>query len=106
MAGAVIGTGAVVGECCLVNTQASLDHDGYLSDFASLAPGVTTGGNVTIGPYTAISLGANLIHQIEVGEHTVVGAGAVVLQHIPDYVVAYGNPARVIRNRKKGEKYL
>ena len=34
---------------------------------------------------------------VTIGENTVVGAGAVVTRNLPAGVVAYGNPARVIR---------
>jgi acetyltransferase-like isoleucine patch superfamily enzyme len=34
---------------------------------------------------------------VSIGEHTVVGAGAVVTRDLPAGVVAYGNPARVVR---------
>ena len=34
------------------------------------------------------------------------GAGSTVLNDIDSYVVAYGTPARVIRNRIGGEPYL
>jgi len=36
----------------------------------------------------------------------VVGAGALVREDLPDHCVAYGVPARVIRRRAEGEKYL
>ena len=106
LAGAIIGVGSKIGQGCLINTTASLDHDGVMGDFSSLAPGVTTGGTVCIGAYSAISLGANLIHQVKIGAHAVVGAGATVVRDIPDQVVAFGTPAKVVRDRAIGEKYL
>lgn len=106
MAGAVINPCSKIGRFCILNTRCSLDHDGVMEDFSSLAPGVTTGGNVQIGAYSAVSLGANLIHGIKVGKHSLVGAGATVLEDIPDYAVAFGVPAKVMREREKGERYL
>jgi acetyltransferase-like isoleucine patch superfamily enzyme len=35
-----------------------------------------------------------------------VGAGAVVVDDVPDAVVAYGAPARVVRSRDPDEPYL
>ena len=106
MAGAVINSNTRTGDFCIINTRASIDHDNIIEDYASIAPGVTTGGNVKIGSFSAISLGASIIHGVTVGEQTVVGAGATVLKDLPSYVVAYGTPAKVIRKRKAGEKYL
>ena len=106
MAGAVLGPDVRVGQFCIVNTGACLDHDGVLEDFSSLAPGVVAGGNVRIGTGSAVSLGAHLIHGVAVGVHSVVGAGATVLENIPDRVLAHGTPARVVRSRGEGERYL
>lgn len=38
---------------------------------------------------------------VTIGEGTIVGAGAVVSKDIPDYAVAVGNPAKVVKYRKK-----
>lgn len=106
MAGTVVNSDSRIGGHCILNTKSSLDHDCVMEDFSSLAPGVTTGGVVRIGAFSAISLGANIIHGKNIGAHTVIGAGALVLEDIPDHCVAYGVPARVVRTRSEGEKYL
>lgn len=106
MAQAVVNPCSKVGEFCIINTNASLDHDCTLGDFASLAPGATIGGNCIIGKKSAIGIGASLLHGIHIGEESVIGAAALVNADIPAYSVAYGVPAKIIRKRKKGEKYL
>jgi len=106
MAGAVVNPGCSVGRFCILNTNCSLDHDSILGDFASIAPGATTGGDCRIGAYTAIGIGAVLSHGINVGEHTVIGAGAVVVKSIEAFVVAHGIPATVVGARTPGDKYL
>jgi len=106
LAGSVVSNGCVVGRGVLLGTRASIDHDTTLEDHASLAPGATTGGTVTVGHGTAIGLGAAVIHGVTIGADTVVGAGSLVLADIPSGVVAYGHPARVVRPRERGERYL
>lgn len=106
MAGAVVNPGSTIGQFCIVNTRASLDHDCRMGDFSSLCPGVITGGNVSIGAYSNIGMGALLLPEIEVGEHSVIGAGALVLKSVPERMVAYGAPARLIHSRKPGDRYL
>ena len=106
LAGAVVGPGASVGECCIVNTRASLDHHGVLGDYASLAPGVTVGGDVSIGEGGAVAIGATVLHGRSIGDWSVVGAGATVIDDVPDGVVVYGTPARVVREREPGDRYL
>jgi len=106
MAGAVVGCNAEVGDFCIVNTKASLDHDGRMQPHSSLGPGATVGGAVEIGAYTAVGIGAVVREKVRIGDHTVIGAGAVVLRHIPDRVIAFGCPARVIRPRAASDPYL
>jgi sugar O-acyltransferase (sialic acid O-acetyltransferase NeuD family) len=106
LAGSIVGNGARVGRGALLGVRASLDHDGEIANAVSLGPGATTGGTVRIGRASAIGLGANIMHGVVVGAHTVVGAGALVLDDVPDGVVAFGVPARVVRRREPGEPYL
>ena len=106
MAGVSINPSTSIGSFCILNTNASLDHDSSMGDFSSLAPGVITGGDCEIGAYSAIGIGAIILHKIHIGEHTVIGAASLVNKPTESFVVAYGIPARVIRNRKAGDKYL
>lgn len=106
MAGVVINPSCRIGNFCIVNTNASLDHDSLMEDFSSLAPKVAAGGNCVIGSYSAIGIGSSLFHKIRIGEHTVVGAGSVVSRDLPSFSVCYGVPAKKIRDRKLGERYL
>lgn len=106
MAGVSINPCSSIGRFCILNTNSSLDHDSMMEDFSSLAQGATTGGNCRIGQYSAVCIGAVLVNRIHVGEHTVVSAGSHVTEAIDSFVVAYGTPAKVIRNRKQGEQYL
>jgi sugar O-acyltransferase (sialic acid O-acetyltransferase NeuD family) len=106
MAGVSINPGCRTGKFCILNTNSSLDHDSVMGDFSSMAPNVSTGGNVSIGSFSAIGIGASIIHGVSIGSHTVIGAGAVVLKDVNSYKVAYGSPAREIRNRKEDDKYL
>ena len=106
MAGAVINASCQIGRCCIVNTKASLDHDSVMEDFSSLAPGVTTGGNCHIGSHAAVSIGAVLRHGIAIGKHSVVGAGSIVLSAVDAFSIAYGTPAKKVRGREPGDRYL
>jgi len=106
MAGVTINPCCSIGQFCILNTNSSLDHDSVMKDFSSIAPCVTTGGNCEIGAYSAVSIGAVLIHGIHIGENTIIGAGSTVLKNFDSFKVAYGTPARAVRDRKPGDKYL
>jgi maltose O-acetyltransferase len=55
------------------------------------------GAPITIADNVWLGGGAIVCPGVSIGEHTVVGAGAVVTRDLPAGVVAYGNPARVAR---------
>ena len=52
---------------------------------------------VTIKNGAVISVGCIIIAGVTIGENSIVGAGSVVAQDVPDYCVVVGNPARVIK---------
>lgn len=106
MPGATIGPESKIGSFCIVNYNASLNHDCVMEDFSSLAPGVVTGGNVQIGRASAINIGSKIANGLTIGEHSVIGAGATVLEDIPSNVMAYGSPAKIKKSRRPGDKYM
>ena len=106
MAGAVINSGTRIGAHCIINTRASIDHDCLIDDFAHIGPGATLGGNVRVGSGSMIGIGANVNHGRSVGEHTVVGSGSTVVHDVPPNVVAFGSPAKIVRTRAAGDRYL
>lgn len=59
---------------------------------------VTIGDNVWIGGNTVILPG------VHIGSNTVIGAGSVVTKDIPDWVIAVGNPCRVVRRITEEDK--
>jgi acetyltransferase-like isoleucine patch superfamily enzyme len=50
-----------------------------------------------------LAANVNVMPGIRIGEGSVVGAGAVVTKDIPQYSIAVGVPARIIKNRKDYE---
>ncbi|MEN9228198.1 MAG: gamma carbonic anhydrase family protein [Gloeomargarita sp. GMQP_bins_120] len=51
-----------------------------------------------IGNGTLIGMGAIVLNGVRIGQGCIVGAGAVVTQAVPDYSLAVGVPAKVIRH--------
>ena len=106
MAGAIINPYSQIDSFSIINTRSSVDHDCIIGKFSNLAPGVTLGGNVKIGEYTAISIGAIITHGTNIGDQVIIGAGALLLNDCEDNAVMYGTPAKKIKMREAGEKYL
>lgn len=69
------------------------DQAAYITQTAP----VTIGDNVWVGGNTVILPG------VTIGSNTTIGAGSVVTKDIPDGVLAYGNPCRIIREISDSE---
>lgn len=52
---------------------------------------------VTVKEGAIISVGCIIIAGVTIGKNSIVGAGSVVSQDVPDYCVVAGNPARVVK---------
>lgn len=96
-AGAVVNPGGKIGENVIINTCASVDHNCIVEDGAHIAPGAHLAGKVIVGCAARIGIGAIITEHVRIGAGSVIGAGAVVLNDIPENIVAYGVPAKVIR---------
>ena len=94
MANAVINTCATVGEHCIINTNAVIEHDNYIEDYVHISPRASLGGTVRIGMLTHIGIGATVRNNTEICSECTVGAGAVVVKDIREPGTYVGVPAR------------
>jgi sugar O-acyltransferase (sialic acid O-acetyltransferase NeuD family) len=92
-----VGAGASIGSQSIINTNASVDHECSIGSGVHVAPGATLAGCVRVDECAMIGAGAVVLPHVHIGAHALVGAGSVVTRNIPQYAVAYGNPARVVR---------
>lgn len=97
MSNVSVNSGVRICNHCILNTNASIDHDCILEDFVHLSPNVALAGNVSVGEGTHIGIGASVIQGINIGKWATIGAGAVIINDIPDFAVVVGNPGRVIK---------
>jgi serine O-acetyltransferase len=87
------GMGLVIGETC------------EIGDDVVLFQGVTLGGtgkekgkrHPTVGSNVVIGSGAKVLGSFKVGDHSRIGANAVVLQEVPSNCTVVGNPGRIVR---------
>lgn len=103
LAGGVVAAAANLGRCVIVNTKASVDHECVLDEGVHIAPGATLCGCVRVGAHSLIGPGAVVLPRVNIGRNVIVGAGSVVTRDLPDNVVAWGNPARIIKENLPGE---
>ncbi|EOX3943184.1 acetyltransferase [Vibrio alginolyticus] len=100
MAGAVINPFVKVGKACIINTAATIDHDCSLADGVHVSPGCNIAGGVTIGEGSWLGIGSQVKQLISIGTGVMVGAGATVLNHVPDLQTVVGTPAQLVNKSK------
>lgn len=61
---------------------------------------VQKGQAVSIGDGSYIGINTVIVGNVKIGKHCVIGANSVVTKDVPDFCVAVGTPARVIKNMK------
>lgn len=100
--GAVIGAfvvvdpGARVGRHVALWPAAQIGHDANVEDFVFVGRGSIVSGYCTLETGSHVGPGSVLRDGCRLGRWAVVGAGATVVQDVPDFAVVAGNPARVI----------
>lgn len=83
-----------VGDDNWIMAYVHLAHDCQIGNHTIFANNAQLAGHVQVGDY-AILGGFTGVHQYcRIGAHSITGIGAMVLQDIPPYVTASGNPAR------------
>ena len=96
-------TSVKIGECSNVQDNAvihtSKDFGVQIGDNVTVGHGAIMHG-CTVGNNVMIGMGAIVLDGAVIGENTIIGAGALVTQGkvIPSGSLAFGNPAKVVRN--------
>jgi serine O-acetyltransferase len=84
--GIVIHPSVVIGPNCLIFQQVTL--------------GMAHGGVPTLGGHVDVGAGAKVIGRVRLGDHSNVGANAVVTIDVPEGATAVGVPARIVGTRR------
>ena len=118
---ATIGTDCIIGKSSYIDVGVIIGNNVKIQNFVSVYDGVTLKDNVFIGPSVtftndlypranstsrawsktlvkdgaSIAAGTVIVCGNTIGKHAMVGAGSVVTRDIPDYGLAYGNPAKL-----------
>ena len=95
--GCVIGGHVRIGRYFTCRLKSLISHDATVGDFVYMGPGVTCCSLAAIGDDCFIGAGSVISPGVKVGAGCVIGAGSVVVKDIPGGVLAFGSPAKVIR---------
>jgi UDP-perosamine 4-acetyltransferase len=100
MAGAVINADTILGDLAIVNTLASVDHDGDIGEAVHIAPHCGLAGNVRVATRAFLGVGCKVIPGISVGSDVVAGAGSVIISNVEANARIAGVPARNLKERR------
>lgn len=93
----------VVGDNCMIASNAYVTDSDWHDIYNRIATGKTAPvhieNNVWIGDSAIVCKG------VTIGENSIVGAGAVVVDNIPANCVAAGNPARIVKQLDVAESF-
>ena len=89
-----IGIGAGISSNCFIT-----DHDHYVANFSMSAVdnAQVIAAPISIGDHAWLGEKVCVLKGVSIGKHSVVGAGSVVTRDVPDYSIAVGCPARVVK---------
>jgi len=91
------GAPIAIGEECLLAPSVQLVTATHPLEPAARRAATEQALPITLADGVWLGAGAIVCPGVSIGENTVVGAGAIVTGDLPAGVVAYGNPARVVR---------
>ena len=96
----VIGRYTLIGFNCSIG---GLQHGFDDIDTPIVQQDLVSRGGVVIGENVWLGAGVNIMDGVQIGDGAIIGAGSVVTQNIPANSIAVGSPARVIRQRTRGD---
>jgi acetyltransferase-like isoleucine patch superfamily enzyme len=108
----VVDYGCTIGSRVKVHCSVYIAQFTVIEDDVFLAPGVMVANDLhpgcplanecmrgpTIKRGAQIGVNSTLLPFVTIGEGAVIGAGSVVTQDVPAHALAYGNPARVVKD--------
>jgi UDP-N-acetylbacillosamine N-acetyltransferase len=97
VAGSVINPAAAIGENAIINTGSTVDHECVIGDGVHIAPGAHLAAGVSVGRCSWVGIGSVVREGVHIGSDVMIGAGSVVRHDIGDGALAYGVPARIVR---------
>ena len=96
------GVETTVGDSNLLLAYSHIAHECKVGNYLVMSSHAALGGHVVIGDRINVGWGAGIHQFCRVGDHAMVGASSKVVQDVPPYMIADGNPAMVRTTNKVG----
>ena len=86
-----------IGDNVYVQPTANICHDVVLEDGAFISSFCEIAGAAHVGRYSYVGVNSAVRELVKIGSYSIIGMGSAVHKDIPDEVVAFGNPAKIIK---------
>ena len=84
-----------------ISIHCNVGHNCIIGKHSFLAGKTNLGGKTEIGDYCFLGMGTITKPGIIIGNNVITGIGSMVTKDLPDGVIAYGNPAKVMKDNLK-----
>ena len=92
-----------IGDNSSIHMGTLIGHETRIGNSTFIAHAVSVSGLVEIGDGVTIGTNSTIIPRIKIGNWATIGAGAVVIEDVPDYAIVVGNPSKIAKYNE--EKY-
>lgn len=99
--GLALGSNVLIAGMCYI--VAGGTHGFDRTDVPIVRQATVSKGGVTVEDNCWIGANVTVLDGVTVGRDSIIGAGAVVARSLPEFVIAVGVPARVVKLRKETE---
>ena len=101
--GVILTANIEIGNHVIISPKCGIGHDSIIKDYVSLLWNVNVSGNDIIEEGVMMGSGSTIIQGKKIGEGSIIGAGAVVIDDVDCFSTVVGVPAKVIKvNKKRG----
>lgn len=97
--GSFISCDTVIEPNTSIEIGCMIAHDCVVQEGSQISSGVCLAGGVGVGANVFIGMNACVKEKVKIGSRSIIGMGSVVLEDIPEDVIAWGNPAKVQKHR-------
>jgi acetyltransferase-like isoleucine patch superfamily enzyme len=95
--GVVLAPYGQLGFGVTIKRSVSIGHHSCVDSYVTINPGSHIAGCCHVGQNAVIGMGAIVFDHVQIGANSVIGGGSIVTKSIPEGVLAYGNPCRIVR---------
>jgi UDP-3-O-[3-hydroxymyristoyl] glucosamine N-acyltransferase len=92
----VIGHTGIVEKDCIISPYSMIGHRSTVGQGSLIQPGSLIAGGTKIGKFCVMNFRSSILDKLEICDHTIVGAGALVTKNITTPGHYVGSPARKV----------